>query len=53
VVERLCDRVAIIDRGKIVTCGSMEELRAGGESLEDAFVRIVGAGHHRERLDWL
>jgi ABC-2 type transport system ATP-binding protein len=53
VVERLCDRVAIIDRGRIVTCGSMEELRAGGESLEDAFVRIVGAEHRRERLDWL
>lgn len=53
VVERLCDRVAIIHRGRIVTCGSMEELRAGGESLEDAFVRIVGAEHHRERLDWL
>jgi ABC-2 type transport system ATP-binding protein len=53
VVERLCDRVAIIDRGKIVTSGSMEELRASGESLEDAFVRIVGAEHHHERLDWL
>ena len=53
VVERLCDRVAIIDHGRIVTCGSMEELRAGGESLEDAFVRIVGAEHHRERLGWL
>ena len=25
VVERLCDRVAIIDHGRIVTCGSMEE----------------------------
>jgi ABC-2 type transport system ATP-binding protein len=53
VVERLCDRVAIIDHGKIVMCGSMEELRAGGESLEDAFVRIVGADRQMERLDWL
>jgi ABC-2 type transport system ATP-binding protein len=53
VVERLCDRVAIIDKGKIVMCGSMEELRAGGESLEDAFVRIVGADRQMERLDWL
>jgi ABC-2 type transport system ATP-binding protein len=53
VVERLCDRVAIIDRGRIVRTGTLEELRAGGESLEDAFVRIVGAGHHLERLDWL
>jgi ABC-2 type transport system ATP-binding protein len=53
VVERLCDRVAIIDHGKIVMCGSMEELRAGGESLEEAFVRIVGAGRQMGRLDWL
>jgi ABC-2 type transport system ATP-binding protein len=44
VVERLCDRVAIIHEGRIVRSGTLEELRAGGESLEDAFVRIVGAG---------
>src|SRR5215467_5331973 len=43
VVERLCDRVAIINEGRIVTSGALGELRAGGESLEDAFVRIVGA----------
>jgi ABC-2 type transport system ATP-binding protein len=53
VVERLCDRVAIIDRGRIVTCGTQDELRAGGESLEDAFVRVVGTGHPVERLGWL
>lgn len=53
VVERLCDRVAIINDGRIVTSGTLEDLRAGGESLEDAFVRIVGAGHSMERLEWL
>ena len=53
VVERLCDRVAIIDKGKIVTCGTLEDLRAGGESLEDAFVRVVGAERQLERLEWL
>jgi ABC-2 type transport system ATP-binding protein len=53
VVERLCDRVAIIDNGKIAVCRSMAELRSSGESLEDAFVRIVGAEHQMERLDWL
>jgi ABC-2 type transport system ATP-binding protein len=53
VVERLCDHVAIIDRGKIVTSGTLDELRAGGESLEDAFVRVVGAGQMTERLGWL
>jgi ABC-2 type transport system ATP-binding protein len=53
VVERLCDHVAIIDRGKIVTSGTLDELRAGGESLEDAFVRVVGAAQMTERLGWL
>src|SRR3954463_9401383 len=53
VVERLCDRVAIIDRGRIVRSGTLEELRAGGESLEDAFVRTVGADKAYEKLEWL
>jgi len=53
VVERLCDRIAIINRGTIVTSGTLEELRASGESLEDAFVRVLGAERQLERLDWL
>ena len=53
VVERLCDRVAIIDKGRIVNSGTLAELRTGGESLEDAFVRMVGGGQAVERLDWL
>jgi len=53
VVERLCDRVAIIDDGKIVTQGMLAELRTGSETLEDAFVRVVGAEHRTEALDWL
>lgn len=53
VVERLCDRVAIIHQGKIVIEGAMEELRAGSETLEDVFVRVVGAEREYARLDWL
>src|SRR5689334_6586673 len=53
VVERLCDRVAIINEGRIVKEGALADLRAGGESLEDAFVRIVGADQQLERLEWL
>ena len=53
VVERLCERVAIIHNGRIVTSGTLEDLRAGGESLEDAFVRLVGAETPRGQLDWL
>jgi ABC-2 type transport system ATP-binding protein len=52
VVERLCDRIAIINEGRIVNQGTLEELRGGDESLEEAFVRIVG-GHDRGRLNWL
>ena len=51
-VERLCDHIAIIHNGRIVTSGTLEEA-AWGESLEDAFVRVVGAGHAPDRLDWL
>jgi len=53
VVERLCDRVAIINDGKLVQEGSMEELRGGSATLEDAFVRAVGVVTMRDTLDWL
>jgi len=53
VVERLCDRVAIINHGAIVASGTLGELRSGGESLEDVFVRVLGAERQLERLDWL
>jgi len=53
VVERLCDRVAIINEGKIVTSAALNDLRASGESLEDAFVRLVGVGAQTGRLEWL
>jgi ABC-2 type transport system ATP-binding protein len=53
VVEKLCDRVGIIHEGKLVIEGTMRELRGGSESLEDIFVRVVGAERTAESLDWL
>jgi ABC-2 type transport system ATP-binding protein len=54
VVERLCDRVAIIHEGRLVLEGAMSELRTGTETLEDMFVRVVGAERaSTETLDWL
>jgi len=53
VVERLCDRVAIIHEGKLVLSSTMRELRSGSETLEDVFVRVVGAERPAESLDWL
>lgn len=52
VVERLCDRVAIIDKGRLVMDAQMNELRGGHESLEDTFVRLIG-GRPVETLEWL
>ncbi|MGH0036410.1 MAG: ABC transporter ATP-binding protein [Myxococcota bacterium] len=40
-VERTCDRVAIIDEGRVAAEGPVDELVAEGESLEDVFVRVV------------
>jgi ABC-2 type transport system ATP-binding protein len=55
VVERLCQRVAIIADGRLVLEADMTDVRAGGsETLEDAFVRLVGAERGGPSgLDWL
>ncbi len=53
VVERLCDRVAIIHEGRIVREGPMQELRTGSETLEDVFVRVVGREREFQKLEWL
>jgi len=53
VVERLCDRVAIIHEGKLVMEKDVLELRNGTETLEDVFVRVVGGKREGGRLDWL
>mgnify|MGYP001572753982 FL=1 len=53
VVERLCDRVAIINEGRLVKEGAIEELRSGEDTLEDTFVRVVGGERVTQNLDWL
>jgi ABC-2 type transport system ATP-binding protein len=45
VAEKLCDRVGIIKKGKLVFIGTIEELQAqhgaAGQSLEDIFLKLV------------
>lgn len=44
VAERMCTRVAVIDHGKVLAAGTLDELRQDpGEDLEDIFIRLVGA----------
>lgn len=53
VVERLCDRILLIDHGKLVTAGPMADL-TGGRRLQDVFVDLVGAHITDEGdLEWL
>ena len=42
-VERLCDRVAIVNRGKVLACGTLTELREryGQQDLEELFFALV------------
>jgi len=57
IVERLCDHIGIIQKGRLVAQGSMAELRAGGvtgQSLEERFMDIVGhSSSTMPALDWL
>jgi ABC-2 type transport system ATP-binding protein len=53
VVERLCDRVAIVHDGKLVIDEPMASLRSGNETLEEIFVRVVGAARAGDQLGWL
>ena len=53
VVERLCDRVAIINEGRILVEGSMDELRSAEDTLEDTFIRAMGGEKVAHDLDWL
>lgn len=52
VAEAMCDRIGIIQAGRIVACGTMPELRqqheAGDASLEDLFLRLTGGAPDRE-----
>lgn len=48
VAEKICDRIGIIKKGKLVFVGTMDELKTqhgqNGESLEDIFINLVKAG---------
>jgi ABC-2 type transport system ATP-binding protein len=41
IAEKLCSRIAVINEGRIIAEGSIDELK-GDESLEDVFLKITG-----------
>ncbi len=42
--EELCDRVGVIDHGKLIALGSPDDLKAkyGARDLEDVFIQLTG-----------
>jgi ABC-2 type transport system ATP-binding protein len=47
----MCDRIGIIDEGKLIAVGTMQELRTLGEgetSLEDIFLNLTGGTEYAE-----
>jgi len=46
VAEALCDRIAILNGGRVIAFGTMDELRAeadaGGAHLEEIFLKVTG-----------
>ena len=51
VVERICHRIIIIDRGIIIANGSFDELQEmnKGKSLEGIFSQLTGSSGHAEK----
>ena len=49
-VERMAQKVAIIDHGKILTMGTIEDIlkEAGTNKLEDAFIKLTGSNIRKE-----
>lgn len=44
IAEKICTRIAIIDRGKIIHDGSIKDLRRKKQRLEDFFLKLVREG---------
>lgn len=57
IAEVMCDRVAIIDKGKLIACGTMDELRIQSrqkeKSLEEIFLELTGGSEYDEVLKYL
>ena len=40
-VEELCDRLVVINKGKLIASGTPAEIKADSETLEDAYVKLI------------
>ena len=54
IVEELCDRIGIINQGRLVAIGTVDDIIAdtGTKTLEEAFIDIIGGVEEKELLAW-
>jgi ABC-2 type transport system ATP-binding protein len=54
IVEELCDRIGIINQGKLIAIGTVDEILAKTKTttLEEAFIAITGGVEEKELLAW-
>ncbi|MBF4573865.1 ABC transporter ATP-binding protein [Herbiconiux sp. VKM Ac-1786] len=51
-IQRVCDRVAIIVEGRVLSKGTVDEVREGG-TLEERFIELAGGRKSAEGMEWL
>ncbi len=54
IVEELCDRIGIINQGRLIAIGAVDEIIAqtGTKTLEEAFIALTGGVEEKELLAW-
>ncbi len=57
-VEKICSRVAILKKGRLAVCGTIQEIRANlqigqDKDLEEIFLHSIGESAEEQDLSWL
>ncbi len=51
-MQKICDNICMIDRGKCVLFGKKDSLLQGKESLEQLYLEVTGSINTKEVLSW-
>ena len=54
IVEELCDRIGIINKGRLITIGTIDDIisQTQKKTLEEAFIALTGGVEEKELLAW-
>ena len=48
-VERLCDRIGVLNRGKLLFCGPIKKLTADTNDIEQSFINLIESDNRSKR----